>query len=76
MVDEFDQFTQRLSDIINHKIHQFGLRLTLLEDTLQTSQDIGPQAREVLQAIVEQVNKVEGQIMTIRSTLKIEACLA
>ena len=48
----------------------------MLEGTLQTSQDIGTQAREVLQAMVERVDKVEGQIMTIRSTLKKEAYLA
>ena len=48
----------------------------LLEGTSQTSQDIGTQAREVSQAMVERVDKVEGQITTIRSTLKTEAYLA
>ena len=67
---------QRLSDFINRDLHQFGQRLTLLEGTSQTSQDIGTQACEVSQAMVEQVDKVEGQIMTIRSTLKKEAYLA
>ena len=76
MADEFDRFTQRLSDFINWEIHQFGQRLTLLEGTLQTSQDIGTQAREVSQAMVERVDKVEGQIMVVRSTLKTEAYLA
>ena len=76
MANEFDRFTQRLSDFINREIHQFGQRLTLLEGTSQTSQDIGTQAREVSQAMVERVDKVEGQIMTIRSTLKTEAYLA
>ena len=47
MANEFDRFTQRLSDFINQEIHQFGQRLTLLEGTSQTSQDIGTQAREV-----------------------------
>ena len=76
MVDEFDRFTQRLSDFINWEIHQFGQRLMLLEGTSQTNQDIGTQMREVSQAMVERVDKVEGQIMTIRSTLKREAYLA
>ena len=76
MADEFDRFTQRLSDFINWEIHQLGQRLTLLEGTSQTSQDIGTQAREVSQAMVERVDKVEGQIMTVRSTLKTEAYLA
>ena len=58
------------------KFSQFGQRLTLLEGTSQTNQDIGTQAREVSQAMVERVDKVEGQIMTIRSTLKKEAYLA
>ena len=47
MANEFDGFTERLSDFINWEIHQFGQRLTLLEGTSQTSQDIGTQAREV-----------------------------
>ena len=47
----------------------------MLEGTSQTSQDIGTQAREVSQAMVERVDKVEGQIMAIRSTLKKEAYL-
>ena len=76
MANEFDRFTQRLSDFINQEIHQFGQRLTLLEGSSQTSQDIGTQAREVSQAMVERVDKVEGQIMTIHSTLKKEAYLA
>ena len=76
MADEFDRFTQRLSDFINREIQQFGQRLMLLEGTSQTSQDIGTQACEGSQAMVERVDKVEGQIMTIRSTLKTEACLA
>ena len=76
MVDEFDRLMQRLSDFINQEIHQFRQRLTLLEGTLQTSQDIGTQAREVSQAMVERVDKVEGQIMTVRSTLKTEAYMA
>ena len=76
MANEFDRFTERLSDFINREIHQFGQRLTLLEGTSQTSQDIGIQAREVSQAMVERVDKVEGQIMTVRSTLKTEAYLA
>ena len=50
--------------------------LTLLEGATQTSQDIGTQAREVSQAMVERVDKVEGQIMTVRSTLKTEAYMA
>ena len=60
MVDEFDRFTQRLSDFINREIHQFGQRLTWREGTSQTSQDIGTQAREVSQAMVERVDKMEG----------------
>ena len=48
----------------------------MLEGTLQKSQDIGTLAREVSQAMVERVDKVEGQIMTTRSTLKKEAYLA
>ena len=47
----------------------------MLKGTSQTSQDIGTQAREVSQAMVEWVDKVEGQITTIRSTLKTEAYL-
>ena len=47
MANEFDRFTERLSDFINWEIHQFGQRLTLLEGTSQTSQNIGTQAREV-----------------------------
>ena len=76
MANEFDRFTERLSDFTNREIHQFGQRLTLLEGTSQTSQDIGTQAREVSQAMVEWVDKVEGQFMTVRSTLKTEAYLA
>ena len=68
MANEFDRFIERLSDFINQEIHQFGQRLALLEGTSQTSQDIGTQAHEV--------SKVEGQIMTVRSTLKTEAYLA
>ena len=64
-----------LSDFINREIQQFTQRLTLLEGTSQTSQDIGTQAREVLQAMVERVDKVEGQFMIICSTLKKEAYL-
>ena len=48
----------------------------MLESTAQTSQDIGAQAREVSQAMVERVDKVEEQITTVRSTLKTEAYLA
>ena len=48
----------------------------MLEGTSQRSQDIGTQAREVSQAMVERVDKVEGQIMTVRSTLKTEAYMA
>ena len=48
----------------------------LLKGTSQTSQDIGTQAHEVSQDMVERVDKVEGQIMTIRSTLKTEPYLA
>ena len=48
MANEFDRFTERLSDFINGEIHQFGQRLTLLEGTSHTSKDIGTQAREVL----------------------------
>ena len=66
---------QRLSDFINWEIHQFGQRLTLFEGTSQSSQDIGTQACEVSQAMVEQVDKVEEQIVTMRSTLKTEAYL-
>ena len=76
MADEFDRFTERLSDFIDREIHQFGQRLTVLEGTSYTSQDIGTQAHEVSQAMVERVDMVEGQITTIRSTLKIEAYLA
>ena len=61
MANEFDQFTERLSHFINREIHQFGQRLTLLEGTSQTSQDIGTQTREVSQAMVERVDKVEGK---------------
>ena len=43
---------------------------------MQTSQDIGAQAREVSQAMVEWVDKIGGQIMTVRSTLKTKAYLA
>ena len=75
MVDEFDRFTQRLSDFINQEIHQFRQRLMLLKGTSQTSQNIGTQTRAVSQVMVERVDKVEGQIMTIRSTLKTEAYL-
>ena len=73
MANEFDRFTQRLSDFINWEIYQFGQRLTLLKGTSQTNRDIGTQAREASQAMVERVDKVEGQIMTVRSTLKTEA---
>ena len=76
MAEEFDRFTLRLSDFTNQEIQQFGQRLMLLEGTTQTSQDIGTQAREVSQATVERVDKVEGQIMIVRSTLKTEAYLA
>ena len=76
MANEFDRFTERFSDFINREIHQLGQRLMLLEGTSQTSQDIGTQGREVSQAMVERVDKVEGQIMTVHSTLKIEAYLA
>ena len=48
----------------------------MLEGTSQKIQDIGAQAREVSQAMVEWVDKAEGQMMSIRSTLKKEACLA
>ena len=41
----------------------------------QKIQDIGTQAREVSKAMVERVDKVEGQMMSIRSTLKKEAYL-
>ena len=75
MANEFDRFTERLSDFINREIHQFGQRLTLLEGASQTSQDISSQAREVSQAMVERVDKVEEQIITVRSTLKTEAYL-
>ena len=48
----------------------------MLEGTSQNIQDIGAQAREVSQAMVERVDKVEGQMMSIRSTLKKEAYVA
>ena len=48
----------------------------MLKGTSQTNRDIGTQAREASQAMVERVDKVEGQIMTVRSTLKTEAYLA
>ena len=48
----------------------------MLEGTSQKTQDIGTQAREVSQAMVERVDKVEGQMMSLRSTLKKEAYLA
>ena len=76
MANAFDRFTKRLSDFINREIHQFGQRFTLLEGTLQTNQDIGTQTDEVSQAMVERMDKAEGQIMTVRSTLKTEAYLA
>ena len=47
-----------------------------LEGTLQKIQDIGTQARDVSQAMVEWVDKVEEQMMSIRSTQKTEAYLA
>ena len=76
MANEYDQFVQKLSDFVNQEFSQVGQRLTLLEGTSQKIQDIGTQAREVSQAMVERVNKVEGQMMSIRSILKKEAYLA
>ena len=76
MANEYDQFVQKLSDFVNQEFSQFGQRLTLLEGTSQKIQDIGTQAREVSQAMVERVDKVEEQMMSIRSTLKKEAYLA
>ena len=75
MANEYEQFLQKLSDFVNQKFSQFGQRFTLLEGTLQKIQDIGAQAREVSQAMVEWVDKVEGQMMSIRSTLKKEVYL-
>ena len=43
---------------------------------MQNIQDIGIQEREVSQAMVEQVDKVERQMISIRSTLKKETYLA
>ena len=37
MVNEFDRFTQRLSDFANQEIQQFGQRLTLLKGNSQAS---------------------------------------
>ena len=76
MANEYDQFVQKLSDFVNQEFSQFGQRLTLLEGTSHKIQDIGTQTREVSQAMVEWVDKVEGQMMSIRSTLKKEAYLA
>ena len=47
----------------------------MLEGTSQKIQDIGTQACEFSQAMVERVDKVEGQMMAIRSTLKQKAYL-
>ena len=60
MANEYDQFVQKLSDFVNQEFSQFGQRLTLLEGTSQNIQDIGTQAREVSQAMIERVDKVEG----------------
>ena len=76
MGHKYEQFVQKLSDFVNQEFSQFGQRLTLPEGTSQKIQDIGTQACEVSQAMVERVDKVEGQMMSIRSTLKKEACLA
>ena len=76
MANEYDQFVQKLSDFFNQEFSQFGQRLTLLEGTSQKIQDIGTQACEVSQAMVEQVDKVEGEMMSIHSTLKKETYLA
>ena len=67
---------QKLSDFVNQEFSHFGQRLKLLEGTSQKIQDMGTQAHEVSQAMVERVDKVEGQIISIRSTLKKEAYLA
>ena len=45
----------------------------MLEGTSRKIQGIGTQAHEVSQAMVERVDKEEGQMMSIRSTLKKEA---
>ena len=76
MANEYDQFVQKLSDLVNQECSQFGRRLTLLEGTSQNIQDIGTQTREVSQAMIEWVDKVERQMMSIRSTLEKEAYLA
>ena len=47
----------------------------MLEGASQKIQDIGTQAHEVSQAMVERVDKVEGEMMSIRSILKKEAYL-
>ena len=60
MANKYDQFVQKLSAFINREFSQFKQRLTLLEGTSQKIQDIGTQAREVSQAMVERVDKVEG----------------
>ena len=76
MENKYDQFTQWLSDFINQEISQFGQRLTLLEGTSQNIQDIGTQAREVSQAMSEQVDKVGNHLESIRSNMKTKAYLA
>ena len=76
MANEYNQFVQKLFDFVNQEFSQFRQRLTLLEGTSRKIQGIGTQAREVSQAMVERVDKVEGQMMAIRSTLKQKAYLA
>ena len=76
MANEYNQFVQKLSNFVNQEFRQFRQRLMLLEGTSQKIQDIGTQAREVSHAMIGRVDKVEGQRMLIRSTLKKEAYLA
>ena len=58
MGNEYDQYVQKLSNFVNQEFSQFGERLTLLEGTSKKTQDIGTQACEVSQAMVERVDKM------------------
>ena len=59
MEDEFNQFTGKVSDFINQEIRHFKQWHTSLEGETQQMQSAEAQVREVAQAMIERVDKVE-----------------
>ena len=66
MEDEFNQFIEKVSDFVNQEISQFRQRLTLLEGSSQQIQSTEAQVREIAQAMIEKVDKVEHLLESTR----------